>query len=179
MKRRTRRLKEIGVESLALAVEVFNRPSPAARTQGVLLNLQHSLEMLFKAIIWEKRGRIQPPGSGKSFSFKKCLGILGSLGLLNESERISAATIDGLRDGVQHQGADVSEQRLYVAAMSGLRLFDDLLERGFEGRLADLPAFAGRMLPVSATPPREFHLLTGAGGTVLGTNPCNSAAGDI
>lgn len=134
MKRRTRKLRDTGVESLTLAVEMFNRPLPVARTQGVLLNLQHAFEMLFKALIWEDRRRIQPPGSGKSFSFKKCLGILGSMGLLSEDEKITAATIDAQRDSVQHQGADVTEERLYVAAMSGLRLFDELLHRGFGER---------------------------------------------
>lgn len=160
MKRRTRKLRDTGVESLTLAVEMFNRPSPVARTQGVLLNLQHAFEMLFKALIWEDRRRIQPPGSGKSFSFKKCLGILGSMGLLSEDEKITAATIDAQRDSVQHQGADVTEERLYVAAMSGLRLFDELLHRGFGERLAESPDFAGRMLPISANPPRELHVLT-------------------
>jgi len=52
------------MESLTLAVEVFNRPSPTARTQGVLLHLQHAFEMLLKAAIWEERGRIQPKGGG-------------------------------------------------------------------------------------------------------------------
>jgi hypothetical protein len=162
MRRRTRKLKETAIESLTLAVEVFNRPSPTARTQGVLLNLQHAFEMLFKAVIWEDRKRIQPPGSGKSYSFKRCLGILGSMGLLNEDEKVTAATIDAHRDGVQHQGADVTEERLYVDAMSALRLFDELLHRAFGERLAANPMFAGRMLPIAANPPRELHVLTGS-----------------
>ena len=52
--------------SLTLAVEVFNRPTPTARTQAVLLNLQHAFEMLFKAIIWQNRKRIGPKARGKS-----------------------------------------------------------------------------------------------------------------
>jgi hypothetical protein len=59
VKRRTRRLRTTALESLTLAVEVFNRASPTARTQGVLLSLQHAFEMLFKAIIWEDRKTIQ------------------------------------------------------------------------------------------------------------------------
>jgi hypothetical protein len=160
MKRRTKKLKVTALESLTLAVELFNRPSPAARPQGVLLNLQHAFEMLFKSIIWEETRRIQPPGSGKSFSFKQCLGMLRGRGLLDEDEAMTAGTIDAHRDGVQHQGADVSEERLYVDAMSGLRLFDELLHRAFGERLADYTAFAGRMLPIAANPPRELHVLT-------------------
>jgi hypothetical protein len=160
VKRRTRKLRTTALESLTLAVEVFNRPSPTARTQGVLLNLQHAFEMLFKAVIWEDRRTIQDKGSGHAYSFKTCLGIVRAMGHLDESEAIVAATIDAHRDGVQHQGADVTEERLYLDAASGLRLFDELLFRVFGERLADHPMFAGRMLPISANPPRELHVLT-------------------
>lgn len=160
MKRRTRLLKYTATESLTLAVEVFNRPAPTARTQGVLLSLQHSFEMLFKAIIWEDRGRIEPRGGGNSHSLRECLGILRGMGRLSEDEAVVAATIAGHRDAVQHQGAAVTEARLYLDAASGLRLFDDLLDRSFTERLADHPDFSSRMLPVCTKPPREMHLLT-------------------
>jgi hypothetical protein len=162
MKRRTRLLKTTAMESLALAVEVFNRPSPTARTQGVLLHLQHAFEMLLKAAIWEERGRIQPKGGGHSYSLRDCLGIVRGMGLISEDEAVVAATIAGHRDAVQHQGAAVTEERLYLDAASGLRLFDDLLYRCFETRLADYPDFANRMLPIAAKPPQELHLLTGS-----------------
>jgi hypothetical protein len=160
MKRRTRLLKQAAIESLTLSIEVFNRPSPTARTQGVLLNLQHSFEMLFKAVIWEDRGRIEPKGGGNSYALRECLGILRGMGKLSEDEAVVGATIAGHRDAVQHQGAAVTEERLYLDAASGLRLFDDLLARCFGERLADHPDFASRMLPVSANPPREMYLLT-------------------
>jgi hypothetical protein len=153
-------LKTTAMESLTLSVEVFNRPSPTARTQGVLLNLQHAFEMLLKAIIWEDRGRIQPKGGGNSFSFRECVGIVRGMGRLSEDEAVVASTIAGQRDAVQHQGAAVTDERLYVDAASGLRLFDDLLDRCFDERLADHPDFAHRMLPITANPPRELHLLT-------------------
>lgn len=65
MKRRTRQLKDSAIESLTLSVEVFNRPSPVARAQGVMLPLQHAFEMLLKAAVWERRGAIQPKGATK------------------------------------------------------------------------------------------------------------------
>ena len=160
MKRRTRLLKHTAIESLTLSIEVFNRPSPTARTQGVLLNLEHSFEMLFKAVIWEDRARIEPKGGGNSYALRECLGILRGMGKLSEDEAVVGATIAGHRDAVQHQGAAVTEERLYLDAASGLRLFDDLLARCFGERLADHPDFASRMLPVSANPPREMYLLT-------------------
>jgi hypothetical protein len=160
MKRRTRLLRSTAMESLTLSVEVFNRPSPTARTQGVLLNLQHAFEMLFKAVIWEDRGRIQPKGGGNSFSFRECIGVVRGMGKLSDDEAVVAGTIAGQRDAVQHQGAAVTDERLYLGAASGLRLFDDLLDRCFGERLADHPDFAHRMLPITASPPRELHLLT-------------------
>jgi hypothetical protein len=160
MKRRTRLLKQTAIESLTLAIEVFNRPSPTARTQGVLLNLQHAFEMLLKAVIWEERGRIEPKGGGNSHSLRECLGVVRGMGKLTEDEAIVAATIAGHRDAVQHQGAAVTEERLYMDAASGLRLFNDLLARSFGEHLVDHPDFANRMLPVSANPPREMYLLT-------------------
>jgi hypothetical protein len=160
VKRRTRKLRTAALESLTLAVEIFNRPSPTARTQGVLLNLQHAFEMLLKAVIWEDRKTIQEKASGHSYSFKTCLGIIRGMGHLDEGEAVVAATIDAHRDAVQHQGADATEERLYLDAASGLRLFDELLFRAFGERLADHPTFAGRMLPISAKPPRELYVLT-------------------
>jgi hypothetical protein len=160
MKRRTRLLKSTAMESLTLSLEVFNRPSPVARTQGVLLNLQHAFEMLLKAVIWEERGRIQPPRGGNSYSLRECIGIVRGMGKLTEDEGVTTATIAGQRDGVQHQGAAVTDERLYLDAASGLRVFDDLLQRCFGECLANHPDFANRMLPVAANPPRELHLLT-------------------
>lgn len=126
----------------------------------MLLNLQHAFEMLLKAIIWEERAEIQPKSGGNSYALRECLGIVRGMGKLSEDEAVVAATIAAHRDAVQHQGAHVSEERLYLDAGSGLRLFDDLLARCFNTRLADYPDFASRMLPVSANPPREMFLLT-------------------
>lgn len=159
LRRTARQLKDTAIESLTLAVEIFNRPSPTARSQGVLLNLQHAFEMLFKAIVFEDRGAVCPAGSGKAHSFKTCLGMVRGLGVIDEDEAIVAATIDAHRDGVQHYGAAISEDRLYIDAASGVRLFDDVLSKTFGQALSETPEFASRMLPVATKPPREMHLL--------------------
>src|ERR1700722_19439776 len=109
MKRRTRLLKQTAIESLTLAIEVFNRPSPTARIQGVSLSLQHSFEMLFKAVIWEERAEIQPKAGGNSYSLRECLGILRGMGNLRENEAVVGATIAAHRDAVQDQGGEIPE----------------------------------------------------------------------
>jgi hypothetical protein len=58
IKRKSRQLKHVALESLTFAIEVFNRPSPIARVSDVLLRLQHALEMLFKATVCERRGTL-------------------------------------------------------------------------------------------------------------------------
>jgi hypothetical protein len=157
VKRRTRQLKSSAVESVVLAVEMFNRPATYARAAGVLLPLQHSLEMLFKAAIYEARGTIFPRGGAISFKFSECLSILRSnLNLLTDDQVLVAASIDAHRDAVQHHGSVLREQYLFVDAMSGLTLFRDTLLVAFHERLGDYPAFRGRTLPVAVDPPREF-----------------------
>jgi len=160
MKRKTRQLKQVALESLTLAVEVFNRPTAVARTSGVMLPLQHALEMLFKAIVHEHRGTLYAKGAPITYTFKECLGILKSgVCVIDEHEAIAAGTIDSHRDAVQHHGSLMHEELLYVDAASGLRLFDDLLQRAFGTQLASHPEFASRMLPISVHPPRELHLM--------------------
>ena len=51
MKTEVRLLRARGIESLVLSIELFNRPSDAGRTHGVLILLDHAFEMLFKAAI--------------------------------------------------------------------------------------------------------------------------------
>jgi hypothetical protein len=160
MKQRTRQLKKVSVESLTLAVEVFNRPNPTARTAGVLLPLQHALEMLFKAVIFEKRGTIREVGEDHSYRFSKCLRILRSdLCLLDESEVLIAEATDAHRDAVQHYGSLIRHEQLYVDAMGTLTVFDDLHDRVFRTRLADLPEFRDLPLALTSHPPKSLHTL--------------------
>ncbi len=157
MRRRSRHLKSSAVESVVLAVEMFNRPATYARAVGVLLPLQHSLEMLFKAAIYEARGKIFPRGGAVSFKFSECTAILRSnLNLLIDDQVLVAASVDAHRDAVQHHGSALREQLLFVDAMSGLTLFKDTLWTAFHERLGDHAAFTGRTLPVAVDPPREF-----------------------
>jgi hypothetical protein len=119
---------------------IFNRPSHTARTQGVLLNPRHSFETLFKAAIWEDRGRNEPKGGGNFHSLRTCLGILRGMSQLSEDEAVVAATIAGAATACKHQGAIVTDERLYFDAASCLRLFDDLLHRcSFSTRSPHLP----------------------------------------
>jgi HEPN domain-containing protein len=58
LRRDTRRFKRRAINSLLLAIEMFNRPHEAGRTEAVLMLLQHAFEMCLKAAIYEKRRAI-------------------------------------------------------------------------------------------------------------------------
>jgi hypothetical protein len=59
MKREARLLRNKATNSLLLAIGHFNRPSDLGRTEAVLIFLDHSFEMLLKACILHKGGRIR------------------------------------------------------------------------------------------------------------------------
>ena len=78
MKRKTRSFLDCAKDSLFLAVEMFNRPFDAGRTEGVLLFLNHAFEMLLKAVVLEKTGRIRGRREKLNYTFEKCLNICES-----------------------------------------------------------------------------------------------------
>lgn len=157
LRQNTRRLKERALNSLSLAIELFNRPHEAARVEGALIFLQHAFEMLLKAKIWEERGTISEPRSRMSHRFDKCLGIARSdLGLLGEDEARTLSTLDGLRDCAAHNLLTMSEENFYLQVQAGVTLFAELLERAFGEHLADhLP---NRVLPISTNPPQDIDV---------------------
>lgn len=146
------------IESLILAIELFNRPSEIARSHGVLMFLQHSFEMLLKAAILQKTGRIHPKDDGYTYSFKSCLQIANEqLGILTRDGKITLEILDEQRDQAVHFYADVSEDMLYVHAQSSVTLFAELLQSAFARNLAtELPS---RILPISTRPPNELQSL--------------------
>ena len=78
LRRDTKRFKSCAVNSLLLAIEMFNRPHDVGRIEAVLMLLQHAFEMFLKAAIYEKRGIISDSRVSIAFGFDKCLGIARS-----------------------------------------------------------------------------------------------------
>jgi hypothetical protein len=157
-KRNVAPLLERAIESLTLAIELFNRPAETARAHGVLILLQHAFEMLLKAGILQRTGNIHDDERRYTFGFDKCLRIATEdLSLLNKDERATLSILDAQRDQAAHYYVAVSEDVLYVHAQSAITLFDSLLSRAFSQSLADtLPS---RVLPISTRPPRDLVVL--------------------
>ncbi len=161
MKREARLLKEKALNSLLSAVEHFNRPVDRGRNDAVLIFLGHSFEMLLKAGIVHKEGKIQAKKApNQTHTFGKCLSKArsdGQLKFLTEEQALTLQTIHEFRNAAQHYLLTVSEQLLYLYTQSGVTLFGDLLHSVFGQKLSEeLPE---RVLPVSTQPPKELAIL--------------------
>ena len=155
LRRETRRFKQNAINSLLLAIELFNRPQDTGRTEAVLIFLQHAFEMLLKAAIYQKRGTIVYPGELITHGFDRCLGISrGDLHILDEEEALTLSNLDGLRDCATHNYLDLTEQSLYIHTQAAVTLFDKVMSAAFAERLGDhLP---NRVLPISTSPPQDM-----------------------
>jgi hypothetical protein len=73
VKREVRLLREKAIDSLILAIEHFNRPYDRGRASSVLILLDHSFEMLLKASILHRGGRIREPRAKQTVGFDACV----------------------------------------------------------------------------------------------------------
>ncbi len=151
-------LKKRAINSLVLGIELFNRPHDQGRAESVLILLHHAFEMLLKAIIKDKTGKVHVKGGKYSYGFDKCLEeAQNETKVISTDERITLSILDALRNTAVHYYQEVSEDLLYLQAQTAVTLFDDLLNRVFEVRLAD--CIPERVLPVSTRPPKDLKLL--------------------
>jgi hypothetical protein len=153
----TSRFKRQAINSLVLAIELFNRPYNTSRTEAVLVFLQHAFEMLLKAAIYQERRTVHELRSSITYRFDKCLAIARSdLGIITEDVATTLSILDGFRDCATHYLLEMSEDGLYLQAQAAVTIFDEILQRAFGERVADyLPE---RVLPISTSPPKEIHL---------------------
>ena len=160
MIKEAKHLYQKAVDSLTLSIELFNRPNDCCRTHGVLIFLDHSFEMLLKASILHKGGKIKESRAKETIGFSACVRKCfsdGEIQFLSEEEVLTLQTINGFRDAAQHYTLELSEQLFYYQAQSGLTLFRDITKRVFDIDLkTELPE---RVLPLSTTPPMEIEAL--------------------
>jgi hypothetical protein len=125
-----------------------------------LIQLDHAFEMLLKAAILHRGGRIREKRAKETIGFDACVRRAlsdGRIKFLSDEQALVLQTINGLRDAAQHHLLDISEGQLYVHVQSGVTLFRDLLKSVFKQELVThLPT---RVLPVSTTPPTTLATL--------------------
>lgn len=160
MKRETRILLTKATDSVLITIEYFNRPWDRGRPEAVLVLLDRAFELMLKAAIIHKGGRIREPRAKETIGFDACVRKCVSdaeVRCLTEEEALTVQIINSLRDAAQHYVVEVSEQQLYTYTQAGLTLFDKILRDVFGHKLSDhLPQ---RVLPVSSDPPRDFESL--------------------
>jgi hypothetical protein len=163
MRKEARMLLERSTDSLVLAIEKFNCPWDRGRQEITLLLLDRAFELLLKAAIVHKGGRIREPGDRETFGHDKCVRVCLSdkkVQCLTSEQAVTIQIINSLRDAAQHYMVHVSEQQLYLYAQASVTLYSDLLSSVFSSSLADhLPE---RVLPASTKPPRDLHAVVKA-----------------
>lgn len=75
MRREAKRLLAKAGDSLLLSIELFNRPVDRGRVSAVLILLDHAFEMLLKAAIVHRGGRIREKRSRETFGFDRCVRV--------------------------------------------------------------------------------------------------------
>lgn len=160
MKREAKLLLAKACDALVLSIELFNRPHDRGRVSSTLIQLDHGFEMLMKAAILHRGGRIRDKRAKETIGFDACVRRSlsdGKIRYLSEEQALGLQTINGLRDAAQHHLLDISEGQLYVHAQAGVTLFRDLLKSVFDKDLnCHLPT---RVLPVSTSPPTDLATL--------------------
>jgi len=156
VKKEARLLKAKAISSLTLSVDHFNRPWDVGRVDAVLMLLDHAFEMLLKAAILHRSGKIRGTGAKNTISFDACIRKALSdtrIGFLSREQALTLQAINGLRDAAQHHLVDISEGHLYLHAQTGITLFRDLLRAVFSEELSNL--LSDRVLPISTIAPLE------------------------
>ncbi|MDR6632647.1 hypothetical protein J2X72_001431 [Phyllobacterium sp. 1468] len=145
------------IASLRRAMSAFNSYDDDGRTTSVLLHLQHSAEMLLKAVLCQNRVRVFDKDTSRSLGFEKCLGICQAHHDLKESEAGIFRAVDALRDAAQHWIIVVSEDLLYMNTRAIITAYDAYLKRSLDLDVSShIPP---RVLPVSTKPPGDFDFL--------------------
>jgi len=146
------------LDSLLLAIDHFNRAWDRGRHETVLILVDRAFELLLKAIILHKGGKIREPYAKETIGLDKCVRKCltdAKVKCLTEEQGLTIQLINSFRDAAQHDIVELSEQELYMYAQAGVTLYKDLLEKVFNKSLSDyLPE---RVLPISTQPPSDLH----------------------
>lgn len=163
VKKHAKALLDKSLDSLVLTIDHFNSPWDRGRHEAVLILLDRAFELLLKAIILHKGGKIREPYSKETIGFEKCVRKCitdTKVKCLTEEQGLTIQIINSFRDAAQHDIVELSEQELYMYCQAGVTMYNDLLNNVFKRTIKDfLPA---RVLPISTEPPRNLHAMIDA-----------------
>ena len=119
--------------------------------------LQHSLEMLLKAVIRHKQGEIRKASNGQTIRFEICVQKGLELNFLKQDQVKTLQMINMQRNVAQHYLINISEHQLYLYAQAGVTSFRNIHDQCFDEKLViDLP---DRVLPISTIAPKDLSAL--------------------
>lgn len=127
LKREARTLKSKAIASLRRGLEVFNGHDDHGRTESVLLHLQHSSEMLTKALLAQKAKEVFDKQKGIAIGLEKALNVATASGYITPAQAGSIRAIDTMRDAAQHWMIVVPEDALFVTARALITTLDEVL----------------------------------------------------
>ena len=157
LKRAARTLKSKAIASLRRGLEVFNGHDDQGRTESVLLHLQHSSEMLTKALLVQKSKPVFDKERGIAIGLEKAINMATSNGYLTNGQAGAIRAVDTMRDAAQHWMIVVPEDALFVTARALLTTLDEILVAHFTDTLSNnLPL---RVMPLSTTALPSFDIL--------------------
>lgn len=157
MKHKSRYFLARAKNSLLLSIEAFNRPFDIGRKEASIIMLDHAFEMLLKAVVLERTGRIRHPKAMKNYALDKCVDICCSEKIIDERAARVMRIVDDLRDAAVHDIVIVSEGMLYHYIQEGVLTFGGLMEYVFGTKLREvLPA---RALPITTDPPTNISVI--------------------
>lgn len=155
--RDARTLLAKSISSLKTGMTAFNSYDDEGRVTSVLMHMQHSCEMLLKAVLCQNKVKVFDKATGKSIGFDRCVRICMSHHGLNAHEAGIMRTVDSLRNAAQHWYVFVSEDILYLNTRALITAYDAYLKRALDADLhSHIPP---RVLPVSTKPPGDFEFL--------------------
>lgn len=157
LRRKAKLFRDAGVASMIDAVQLHNSPTRTGEAQ-VLLLLGHSIEMLLKAVIFQRRGTVTAKGEDLSHSLTKCIDIaISDLGVLGEDDRVLLLALKSDRGQAAHDVVAASEDLLWVHIRAALEIFRRVHESELGGPADEF--VSKRVLPISAAPPTHAPTL--------------------
>jgi hypothetical protein len=99
MKREAKLLLAKACDSLILSIELFNRPYERGRISASLIHLDHGFEMLLKASILHRGGRIREKREKQTIGFDACVRRSlsdGTIRFLTEEQALVLQTINSV-----------------------------------------------------------------------------------
>lgn len=158
MKREARHLLEKSLDSAVIAVQHYNSLWDRGRIEAVLIFMDRAFELLMKAIIVNRNGKITDKKDkflsiGSSEALRRCVSNQ-KFKCISEDQAISIQNLNLLRDAAQHYIISVSEGQLYVYTQSALSVFLKILNEEF--KISAGAHFPDRLSLVSAAIPADF-----------------------